>query len=147
MSFKPVRTYLENRLFEVDSDFERIDSAFVSDEAGNLDFNKRFHVFYGNIEATPANQNTTQDIVSATVSLYLRGDRDSSEALDEALDIANQYRINCLRPAYLRQEMHIKNVVCTNIAAQQMDSNDMAIKVILQFRISIIFGLSVNLDC
>lgn len=147
MSFKPIRTYLENRLLEVDSDFEVFDQAFNNDQIGDADFDKRYHIFYGNVTATTANQNTTQDIVNAVVSLYFRGYRDTSEALDESMDIANQYRINCLRTNFLKTESNIKRVVCNNITAEPLPTNDLAIKVQLSFSISIIFGTSINLDC
>lgn len=147
MSFKPIRTYLENRLLEVDSDFEVFDQAFNNDQIGDADFNKRYHIFYGSVATTASNQNTTQDVVTATVSLYFRGYRDTSEALDESMDIANEYRINCLRQSFLKNETHIKRVVCTNIVAEPLPTNDLAIKIQLSFNISIIFGTGVNLDC
>lgn len=146
MSFKPIRSFLENRLLEVDPDFELYDHAFNNDNIGDLDFDKRYHIFYGNINATVSNQVTTQDEVNALVSIYFRGYRDTSESLDSAMDIANQYRINCLRMAHLKNEDHIKRVVCTNIVAEQLPTNDLAIKISLSFKISMIFGTNINLN-
>lgn len=147
MSFKPIRTFLEDRLLETDSDFEVFDQAFNNDNIGDADFNKRYHIFYGPVSASVSNQNTTQDNVTATVTLYFRGYRDTNESLDEAMDIANEYRINCLRVIYLKNQTHIKRVVCTSISPEQMQSNDLSFKVILTFNISMIFGTNINLDC
>jgi hypothetical protein len=147
MSFKPVRTFLAARLTEVDPDFEVHEDAFSDDNIGDLDFDKRFHIFYGNVTTTVANQNTTQDTVNARVSLFFRGYRSGAEALDDAMDLANQYRINCLRVNKLTGQTFIKRVVCTNIEAQPLESNDNAIKIILSYSISVIFGTGINLDC
>lgn len=147
MSFKPIRTYLTDRLLEVDPDFEVYDSAFANDFIGDNNFNKRFHIFYGPIATTVANQNTTNDDATAVVTLYFRGYRDSNEALDEAMDIANKYRINCLRPLNLLNQTHIKRVLCTSIAPEQMPENDQQFKISLTFSIQTIFGLSISLDC
>jgi len=147
MSFKPVRTFLQSRLLETDDEFEVFDQAFNNDQIGDSDFNKRFHIFYGEVNTTAANQNTTQDVVAATVTLYFRGYRDTSEALDSSMDLANKYRINCLRQSYLKTETNIKKVICQNITATPLPTNDLAIKVELKFNISMIFGTNINLDC
>jgi hypothetical protein len=147
MSFKPVRTFLSDRLLEVDSDFQSHNDAFALDNVGADNFDKRFHIFYGNVTTSVSNQNTTQDVVQATVTLYFNGDRYDSEAIDEAMDIANQYRINCLRPSYLKTQTFIKRVVCNSINAAPLDSNDNAILVTLQYSINMIFGTGVDLNC
>lgn len=147
MSFKPIRTYLSDRLLEVDSDFEVFDEAFESTSVGGNDFNKRFHIFYGNVVTTSSNQNTTQDNVTAIVTLYFNGSRYATDQLDEAMDIANEYRINCLRRTKYVGQTFIKNVVCQNIDATPLDTNDNLIQIRLTFNISVIFGTGVDLDC
>lgn len=147
MSFKPVRTFLESRLIEVDSDFEVHDDAFSFENIGNNDFNKRYHIFYGNVATSVDNQHTTNDVVNATVSLFFRGYRNATESLDESMDIANSYRLNCLKIAPLRDQQFIKRVVCSSIQAEPLDTNDNSIKITLQFSINVIFGTAVNLNC
>ena len=147
MSFKPVRTFLEQRLLEVDSDFEAHEDAFNLDNVGSNDFNKRYHIFYGNVATSLDNQHTTNDVVSATVSLFFSGARNATEALDDAMDLANQYRLNCLKIGYLRSQDFIKRVVCNSIVAEPIESNDNQIKITLQFSINIIFGTAINLNC
>lgn len=147
MSFKSVRTYLSNRLLEVDSDFENHSEPFSDENIGDNDFNKRFHIFYGNVSTSLANQTSTQDTVNATVALFFKGYASPQEALDDAMDLANQYRINCLRPKYLLTTPFIKRVTCTQITAEPLPTNDNAIKIILTFSINMIFGIGVNLDC
>lgn len=147
MSFKPVRSFLEARLLEVDSDFEVHDDAFSLENIGNNDFNKRYHIFYGNVATSVDNQHTTNDIVNATVTLFFRGYRNATESLDESMDLANTYRLNCLKIAPLRAQDFIKRVVCSSIQAEPIDTNDNSIKVTLQFSINVIFGTAVNLNC
>ena len=146
MSFKPIRTFLSNRLLEIDRDFEVHDDPFTNDTIGNLDFDKRFHIFYGNVVGTVSNQTTTKDTVTAKVTLFFRGFNSSSEALDDGMDLANEYRLNCLRMNKLTGQSFIKRVVCTNIDAEPLDTNDNAIRIILQFSIDVIFGTSINLN-
>ena len=147
MSFKPIRTFLTDRLVEIDSDFTVFDNGFNSDQLGDSNFNKRFHIFYGSVATTTSNQNTTTDVVTAVVNLFFSGSRNSTDELDEAMDIANQYRINCLRRTKYSGQTFIKNVVCQSIEAEPLDTNDNAIRVRLTFNISIIFGLNVDLNC
>lgn len=148
MSFKPIRTFLTDRLIETDSDFKVYEAAFANDFVGDNNFDKRFHVYYGPVEATVSNQNTTQDIVSAAVTLFFRGLRDNADnPLDTAMDIANQYRVNCLRPNKLLNQVHIKRVVCNSITSEPLPENDQAFKIILSFSINMIYGTDVDLDC
>ena len=147
MSFKPIRTYLTDRLTEIDSDFTVFDNGFNSDQLGDNNFNKRFHIFYGSVATTASNQNTTTDVVTAVVNLFFSGSRNSTDELDEAMDIANQYRINCLRRPKYAGQTFIKNVVCQSIEAIPLDTNDNAISIKLTFNISIIFGLDLDLNC
>jgi hypothetical protein len=81
------------------------------------------------------------------VTLSFNSFRDSVEALDVAMDIANEYRINCLRMEKLVGQTFIKRVVCESINAEPMPTNDNAILIKLQFRIRVIFGTGINLNC
>jgi len=147
MSFKPIRTFLADRLTEIDSDFSVFDNGFNSDQLGENNFDKRFHIFYGSVVTTASNQNTTSDVVTATVTLFFSGSRTSTDELDEAMDIANQYRINCLRRNKYTGQTFIKNVVCQSIEAQPLDTNDATIQIKLTFNITTIFGVGLDLNC
>jgi hypothetical protein len=147
MSFRPVREYLKDRLLEIDSDFQVYDDAFENDSIGDNNFDKRFQIFYQVDSATVSNQLTTTDEVAARVTLFFDGGREAQESFDNAMDLANVYRIQCLKIDKLRQYVHLKRVVCTSIVPEPLDSNNNMIKVILNFRINMIFGVGVNLDC
>jgi hypothetical protein len=147
MSFKPIRTFLEDRILDIDPKFTVFDNAFNSNEIGNNDFDKRYHIFYGRVATTAANHNITNDSVTATVTLYFSGDRSATEALDNAMDYANEFRIECLKRVNYANLTFIKNVVCNSIVAEPIaESNDNAIKIILEFNILVIFGIGLNLD-
>lgn len=134
-------------MIEVDRKFQPHNDAFNNDNIGANEINKRFHITYNDVSATVANQNTTQDNVTMTVSLFFSGARDATEALDSAMDVANEYRMNCLRMKHLTTQHFIKRVVCTNIKPEPLVSNDNAIKIILTFNVQIIFGTGVDLNC
>jgi hypothetical protein len=147
VSFKPIRTFLNARLLEVDAEFEAYDAAFPNDTVGDNNFNKRFHIHYGPIATTVDNQNTTLDVATATVTLYFRGFRDNTgNPLDEAMDIANKYRLNCLHPKWLRSEPRIKRVVCSAISSEPLLNNDQAFKVVLTYSITMQYGLKLDQD-
>lgn len=147
MSFKPIRTFLENRLKEIDSEFEAIATPFNVDEPAATNFNKRYHIFYGDVGGTVSNQQTTTDTVNATTTLYFDGYRDETEALDSAMDLANAYRMRCLQAKFLKTEKNIKRVVPVSIVATPLGTNDNKIKVVLGFSISMIFASTDSLDC
>jgi hypothetical protein len=147
MSFKPIRTFFQNRIAEIDSDFTEHEDAFSFENIGANQLDKKYHIFYGNVTTTSSNQNTTSDVVSAQVSLFFSGYRTGAEALDSAMDVANEFRINCLRRSKYQNEVFIKNVVCQTIEAIPLNTNDNAIQVRLSFNISVIFGTGINLDC
>ena len=146
MSFKPIRIFLEDKLLALDNDFEVYDRPFSDDEIGGNNYDKRYHISYGPVQSTTANQNVTQDVVTATVDLYFEGKRDETELLDNAMDFANRYRLYCLRPEFLIGLNNIKRVVCNNINPQSLPTNDSALKIQLQFSISMIFGTGITLD-
>lgn len=147
MSFKPIRSFLSDRLLEVDSDFEVHNDAFSTENIGANDFNKRYHIFYGNVATSVSNQVTTIDDVTATVKLYFQGFRDATESLDSAMDLANKFRIQCLKQNFIINQSFIKRVVCSSIQANPLNTNDNAIEIVLTFNIKVIFGLGVDLDC
>jgi hypothetical protein len=147
MSFKPIRTFLTDRLVETDSDFTPFDNGFESNQIGSDNFDKRFHIFYGNVTTTASNQNTTADTVTAVVTLFFAGSRNSMDELDTAMDIANSYRINCLRRNKYANQTFIKNIVSQNIEALPLDTNDNAIQIKLTFNVSVIFGTGLDLNC
>ena len=147
MSFKPIRTYLTARLLEIDPAFEAYETAFVNDYVGDNNFDKRFHIGYGPIATSVENQNVTNDVATATVTLFFRGFRDNlGNPLDEAMDIANNFRMNCLRPKFVLTQPRIKRVVCNSISSEPLPNNDQAFKCVLSFSIQMIYGLGVDLD-
>jgi hypothetical protein len=147
MSFRPIRSFLSQRLLEVDKDFKVHDDAFSTANIGLNNFDKRYHIFYGNVQTSSANQNTTQDNVQAVVTLHFNGKRNATEQLDIAMDIANKFRMQCLKMQFLKAQQFIKRVACETIEAIPLDTDDNQIQIRLTFNISIIFGTGIDLDC
>ena len=147
MSLKPIRQYLRDRLLSLDSNYVEHTDAFNTENIGDLNLDKAFHIFYGQMDASALNYLHTTDIVKATVNLYAKGYRDPIEALDESMDFANKFRLECIKPAFATTGQFIKNVVCRQIVASPINKqNDNSIVVRLEFNITMIFGLSVNLS-
>lgn len=147
MSFKLIRTHFESRLNEIDADFQRVDKPFDTDDVPNNNFNKRFHIFYGELSPVVPNQNVTSDTCSATVTLYFDGCRDDVTKLDDAWDIANAFRLRCAKPKFLKNEKFIKRIFANSIIATPLNSNDNLIKITLRFSITAMFGTEDNLEC
>ena len=147
MSLKLIRTYLEDRLQEIDPAFERVEKPFDTEEAGKNNFDRRFHIFYADISGSVANQNTTLDTINGTVVLYFDGGRDDQTKLDVALDVANAFRMRCMNPKLLKNEKFIKRFVANSVIASPLDSNDNQIKITLKFSISAMFGTNDDLNC
>jgi hypothetical protein len=148
MSYKDIRTFFTDRLTEIDSEFQKQDTPFnVQDEVSNTNFDKRFHIFYGNVAGGGAAPRTITDTVNATVKLYFTGLRDNTDRLDDSFDLANLFRINCMKKEKLGNHKFLKRFVCTSFVATPLGNNDNAVLITLSFSIDAMFGVGANLDC
>lgn len=148
MSLKPIRQYFKDRISSLDSDYVEHTDAFNTANIGENNLDKAFHIFYGSAQTSALNHLTTLDVVNATVSIFLKGYRDPIEALDDSMDFANKFRIECIKPAFATTGEFIKNVVCTSINASPInEQNDNSIVIRLEFNITVIFGIGINLSC
>ena len=147
MSLSTIRPFFTARLLEVDSDFKPHVEPFTDENIGDNVFNKKYHIFYGSVQSTVPNQNTTQDVVTATVSLYFKGYANAQESLDKSMDLANKFRLISMHPMKILGQEFIKRVICTQILAEPLQSNTEAIKITLTFNINMVFGTNNNLQC
>lgn len=148
MSLKPIRQYFKDRFSELDNEYQEHTDAFNTDNIGELNLDKAYHIFYGSAQTSALNHLTTKDIVSVTVSIFSKGYRDPIEALDDAMDFANHFRLHAMNPKLSNTGEFIKNVVCTSIEASPINTqNDNSIVIKLQFSITVIFGIGINLNC
>ena len=147
MSFKSIRTFFESRLSEVSPDFQRVDSPFDTESVPLNNYDKRFHIFYGELTPSVANQNVTSDTCTATVILYFEGCRDDVAKLDDAWDMANKFRLICMKPKHLTGSKFIKRIFANSVVAQPLPSNDNLVKITLRFSITAMFGTEDNFEC
>jgi hypothetical protein len=140
MSFSQVRSYFKTRIAALDAEFEEHEDAFNQDNIGAYNFNKAYHVFYSPVSSGPLNHSSTDDSVTALVSLFFSGDRTPQAALDTAMDFANTYRLACVKPENAMVGTNIKNVVLNNIVAEPLESNDNAIVIRFDFTVRMVFG-------
>jgi hypothetical protein len=148
MSLKPIRQYFKDRFTAMDSQYVEHTDAFNTENIDGLNLDKAYHIFYGSAQTSSLNHLTTKDNVSTTVSIFSKGYRDPIEALDDAMDFANHFRLECMNPKLATTGQFIKNVVCTSIEASPINTqNDNSIVVRLQFNVTVIFGIGINLNC
>lgn len=153
MSLRPIRQYFRDRINAPNignGEYVEHTDAFNTANIDGLNLDKAFHIFYGSADTSALSHLTTKDTINATVSIFSKGYVDPLEALDEAMDFANKFRLSCMQPRYATTGETIKNVVCTSIEASPINQeNDNSIVCRLQFRITVIFGIGINLgqDC
>ena len=150
MSLKPIRQYFKDRLSSLDTNYVEHTDAFNTDNIDGLNLDKAFHIFYGSANTSALSHLTTKDTINVTVSIYSKGYIDPAEALDDAMDFANTFRIECIKPMYACTGEFIKNVVCNTIKASPINKeNDNSILCRLEFSVTVIFGIGINLtaDC
>lgn len=154
MSLKPIRKYFKDRFLDAEmlkrggAEYIEHTDAFNTDNIGSFNLDKAYHIFYGSASTSALNHLTTKDTVKATVSIFSKGFRDPNEALDDAMDFANNYRIQCIKPKFATTGQFIKNVVCSSIEASPINQeNDNSIVVRLQFSITVVFGIGIDLSC
>lgn len=139
MSLSQVRTYFVTRIAALDSEFEEHQDAFNQNNIGAYNFNKAYHIFYGQVSSGPLNHACTDDAVTASVALFFSGDRDPATALATAMDFAHTFRLACIKPENAMIGTNIKNVVLNSIVAEPLESNDNAIVVRLDFTVRMVF--------
>lgn len=148
MSLKPIRQYFVDRIYSLDTEYQEHTDAFNTENIGGLTLDKAYHIFYGSVQTSALNHLTTKDVVSTTLSIFTRGYQNPNEALDDAMDFANHLRLECMKPKFANTGQFIKNVVCNSIEASPVnEQNDNSIIIKLQFSITVIFGIGINLNC
>lgn len=159
MSLKPIRQYFKDIFLKSEMndsgnvdyygrEYQEHDDAFNTENIDGLNLDKAFHIFYGSASTTALNHLTTKDTVNVTLSIFSKGYSSPMDSLDDAMDFANRFRLVCIKPAYATTGQFIKNVVCDTIEASPINQqNDNSIVIKLQFRVTVIFGIGINLDC
>lgn len=143
MSFKQVETYFQQRLKEVEPQFKEHEDAFSIENIGSSRFNHAYHVFFTHMKCSPPSGQVTTDILTVDVALFLKGFRDVKTYLIDSYDIANAFRLNCMRPEYAMNGTLIKNVICTQIKADPEKGNNNAIKMTCTFDVTVNFSTDV----
>jgi hypothetical protein len=159
MSLKPIRQYFKDIFYKSEMndslnvdfygrEYEEHNDAFNIENIGALSMDKAYHIFYGSASTSALNHLTTKDTVNVTLSIFSKGFSSPMDALDDAMDFANRFRLVCIKPSYATTGQFIKNVVCDSIEASPVNQdNDNSIVIKLQFKVTVIFGIGINLDC
>ncbi len=147
MSIKNIRSFIEARLKEVDSDYTEHSDAFNVDNIGELNLDKAFHVFYADMSNVSVDQATSTDEVNVTVSLLTKTDRYAQEFLDEAFDKAIKFKMYCINPTKIVGQTFIKKVRFSSMRAEPLDGNDNASIIKVNLRFTVMYGLAIDLSC
>ena len=138
MSLSQIRTYFSNRLLEVDSDFREHPDGFNRDNISSTNFDKSYFIFPGNLGSVTFDQ-ITDDSMIWRVELFFKGYRDPQEAIDNAIDVANLFRLQCVKREFCLTGENIKNVLLNSMTVNPVDTNDNLIIIELQFAVRLAF--------
>lgn len=147
MSLAFIREFVKARIDSIDSGYNEHNDAFNSDNIGELNLDKAYHIFYANMNNIAVDQATSKDEVNVVVSIYTKTNRYPKEFLDEAFDFANTFRMYCINPKNIVGHNFIKNVKFTSMEAQPLNGNDNAIVIKVNLRFMVIYGYGVDLSC
>lgn len=139
MSLSQVRTYLQNRIGEVDSDFREHDDAFNAENIPGVTWEKAYHIRYLPLISNATNDQKVQDNFPVTVQLFFNGYTETRDRLDTAMDLAHNVRLKTISPSKVYAEINISQVVCNNIIPDAIPTNDNKFIIELQFNFRLIF--------
>ena len=140
MNFVTIENYFKARIKEVEPKFKEHDDAFNTDNIGASKFNFAYHIGFGDMACSPLNQQFTTDVLAIEVELFMKGNRDQRDAMLQAYETSNNFRLNCMKPDFAMTGELIKNVVCTNIKSAPMPGNDNTIKMSCSFDVTMNFS-------
>tara|TARA_R110002020_G_scaffold94189_6_gene226891 strand:+ start:4329 stop:4748 length:420 start_codon:yes stop_codon:yes gene_type:complete len=131
-----VRDYIKARILAEDSDFKEWKDGFNRDNIPKSIFNKAFFISYSLPSNNASGPSLSDDSVSVQAELFFKGFRSVQDALDDAMDIAdNIYR---RAPNNANYTDNIKKVDGISIVPEPLEGNDNAIIITINWNVRII---------
>ena len=131
-----VRDYIKARILAEDSDFKEWKDGFNRDNIPKTIFNKAFFISYSLPSNNVTQSSWSDDSVSVQAELFFKGFRSVQDALDNAMDVAdNIYR---RAPNNANYAGNIKKVDGVSVIPEPLISNDNSIIIIITWNVRII---------
>lgn len=137
-SLTPIRKYFTERLLEIDKAFTP-HSKVNDDSISRPRYNKSFHIKMGALTGGPVGQNATRDSIEVTVSLHFKGEKDPLIASDKYYEVANKFRLNCMKPEHIVLQEFITRVKGTSVTPIESASNQTNIEFEIKFDVEMVF--------
>lgn len=101
---------------------------------------RAYHVSIGTVTGGPSNQRDQLSSMSIQVQFFIKGYRDPSSAIDQAIGEAEEIVKEVIRPSQRTATAGIGNIVFASVDFNRLnDSNDNAILAIMGFEAKIYF--------
>lgn len=131
MCLADVRIYIRNRMETLG--YEEWRDGFNVENIPSTMLERSFHIESGDIAPTASNHQVHQFISPLIVRVYLKGYHDPVEAIDQAMETAEEILEDILLPSN-RLGTEVKDVTPTNISVKPLnDQNDNAVILELGF--------------
>jgi len=131
-----VRDYIKARILAEDSDFKEWKDGFNRDNIPKSIFNKAFFISYSLPSNNTSGPSLSDDSVSVQAELFFKGFRSVQDALDDAMDVAdNIYR---RAPNSANYTDNIKKIDGISIVPESLEGNDNAIIITINWNVRII---------
>jgi hypothetical protein len=128
-------------LNETDSTFREHTNGFTDrDDIPNNVFNKSYFIGINSVDNNEHAGNYVKDTVSVRVDIFFKGYRNVQSSLDDALDLANTFRLKAVNPSKVTDL--VKFVDCTGIEIEHLANNDNDIILTLNFLVTAIFAVA-----
>lgn len=129
---KEIRKYFRTKVKECLSGYKIIDDPTGDNDLANTTIDKHFKVIIGNLVHDKNHQSFT-DLIPVSVELYKKGNQDMSAVFDSIYDDGIAVRNACISPASF--DGQFEEVLNIGFVAEELDTNDKAIKITIQFQI------------
>lgn len=140
MSLSQVRTYINQRVQSVNSDYVEWTDALNVDNIPNTLIDTRYHVLLGDVSVTH-NDNIVDEAMAATVTVFRRAYNDTTGGKDALLDIGNCILLAMVDPREVESfGGDIKDVEGVSVTSEELDvTNDNIIKVEITLNFRLVF--------
>jgi len=142
MLISKVRKYIADSITSVDSDFRQHRDAFNDENIASTNINKSFHIAYS-IPSIASDQATFNNSVTAEIKFFFKGQRDTIETFDNAMDTVSQISMKLASltniAAFRSTDMlPIQTCVPVSQVPEQLNNNDNSLIITLSLEMNIV---------
>lgn len=130
-----VRSYCNDRVIQVDSDFRQWADAFNKENIPSNILDKSFFIEY-DVAGTVPLDTYVEDTISVTLSLFFKGYSNPQAALDNAIDTAEKMRENIIGIVNIRDSsfLTVEPSSITPLPVDTSNDNSIVIEMVFIFK-------------